>query len=98
MKINQILWIINGETKNLVPVKIVEKITKETSLGQQIEFVIETVSGKKRNLSEIKDRYFETSDEARIFLLESASKMINEIVEAYDDHFSAELNLSLIHI
>lgn len=81
MKIGKILWVINGDAHTIVPVKIVEKITKETLQGEQIEFVIETTSGKKLNLSNLKDRYYETIDEARNFLLTAAQNLINEIVD-----------------
>ena len=80
MRINQILWVIHGETKAVVPVKIVEKITKETSSGELVEFVFETTTGKKRNLSDLKDQYFETSNAARSFLIEAATNLIDNIV------------------
>ena len=95
MKINQILWVIHGETKTVIPVKIVEKITKETSEGEAIEFVFETTSGKKRNLSDLKDQYFETSDEARTFLLEAATQLIDNIVERAEDASRKLLNIDL---
>jgi hypothetical protein len=80
MRINQVLWVIHGETKTVIPVKIIEKITKETSAGEIVEFVFETTSGKRRNLSDLKDRYFETPEEARSFLVETATHLIDEIV------------------
>ena len=80
MKINQILWILSNETRNIIPALIVEKITKETSLGQKVEFIIEFSSGKRKNLSEIKDNYFETSEQARDHLMQTVTQMVDEIV------------------
>jgi hypothetical protein len=80
MRINQVLWVINSETKNVIPVKIVEKITKETSAGESTEFILESVSGKKMSLSSLKDAYFQSSQEAQQHLLSSAAKLIDEII------------------
>lgn len=80
MRINQILWIINNESKSVVPVKIVEKITKETLEGERIEFVVESVQGKRKNLSEMKVTYFETHEDARKHLLDSAINLIDGII------------------
>lgn len=80
MKINQILWVINNETRAVVPVKIVEKITKETVSGQKIEFIVELINGKKRNLSELGATFFESPEEAREYLLHAATNLVDEIV------------------
>lgn len=80
MRINQVLWVINSETKNVIPVKIVEKITKETSTGESVEFILESVSGKRMNLSTLKETYFQTSQEAQQHLLSSAARLVEEIM------------------
>ena len=80
MRINQVLWILSNETRNIIPVVIVEKITKETATGQKIEFIIESTSGKRRNLSDVRDKYFESSEEARDHLLQLLAVMVDEIV------------------
>lgn len=80
MKINQILWILSNETRNIIPALIVEKITKETSLGQKVEFIIEFSSGKRKNLSEIRDNYFESPEQARDHLMQTVTQMVDEIV------------------
>lgn len=85
MKIGKILWVINGETRTIVPVRIVEKITKETVQGERVEFIIETTGGKKLNLSSVKDSYYETVEEARSYLLTAAQRLIDEIVVKAQD-------------
>ena len=98
MKIGKILWVINGETRTIVPVRIVEKITKETIQGERIEFIIETTTGKKINLSGLKDSYYETIDEARNFLLTAAQNLINDIVskaQSSAKKFQTEQNTEL---
>ena len=80
MKIGKVLWVINGETRTIVPVRIVEKITKETIQGERVEFIIESTGGKKLNLSSVKDNYYETIDEARLYLMTAAQRLIDEIV------------------
>ena len=80
MQINQILWVINSENQAVVPVKIVEKVTKETILGTKTEFIVSMISGKKLNLSQINGRYFEKSSEAYDYLLSSAVKLIKAVI------------------
>lgn len=79
MKINQVIWVINSETKAIVPVQVVEKVIKETADGVNTTYIVATSSGKRGPLSE-KDRYFENLSDAKKFLLEAAMKLIEEVV------------------
>ena len=81
MKINQVLWVIDNKTHSVIPVKISEKVTKETSEGSKTELIIQTVSGKKANLSQIDGLHFQSLDEARKYLVDSAIKLIDSIIE-----------------
>ncbi len=80
MQINQVLWVINGENQNVIPVRIVEKVTKETASGTKTEFIVETVTGKKISLTNLNGPYFESSLEASNHLLASAHQLIKRII------------------
>lgn len=80
MQINQIIWVIRGENQSVIPVKIVEKITKETLEGIKNEFVVETVSGKKVSLSTINGPHFLNLQELTEYLQNAANALINNIV------------------
>ena len=79
MKINQLIWVINGDTKNIVPVKIVEKVIKETINGSQTAYTVMTQSGKKLSLSD-GHLFFQTLEEAKNYLVEAAMSLVNEVV------------------
>jgi len=80
MQINQVLWVINGESQTVIPVQIVEKVTKETSSGVKTEFVVQTVTGKKANLSSLSGPYFEKSLDASNHLLAAAHQIIKKVI------------------
>jgi len=80
MQINQVIWVINSENQSVIPVKVVEKITKETSTGVKTEFIVETVTGKKVNLSNLNGPYFEKSLDASNHLLATAHQLIKKII------------------
>lgn len=80
MQINQVLWVINGENQSVIPVQIVEKVTKETSSGVKTEFVVQTTTGKKLNLSSLSGPYFEKSLDASNHLLAVAHQLIKKVI------------------
>lgn len=80
MQINQILWVINGANQAVIPVKVVEKVTKETATGTKTEFIVETTQGKKVNLSSLNSPFFEASLDAYNHLLAAAHKLIKNVI------------------
>ena len=83
MHINQILWFINSKDTNILPVKILEKVTKETASGTKTEFVVKTATGRTFNLSDVKSPYFENLEAVRSHLLEKTMVFIeNAITDA----------------
>lgn len=80
MQINQVLWVINGESQTVIPVQIVEKVTKETASGVKTEFVVQTVTGKKVNLSSLNGPHFEKSHDAYNHLLAAANQLIKKVI------------------
>jgi hypothetical protein len=79
MKINQLIWVINGDTKNIIPVKIVEKVIKETASGSQTAYTVMTPAGKKSPLSD-DHLFFQTLEEAKNYLVEAAMALVSEVV------------------
>lgn len=80
MQINQVLWVINGENQSVIPVQIVEKVTKETSSGVKTEFIVQSVTGKKVNLNSINGPHFESSQDAYNHLLSAANQLIKRVI------------------
>lgn len=80
MQINQVLWVINGENQTVIPVQIVEKVTKETSSGVKTEFIVQSVTGKKVNLNSISGPHFESSHDAYNYLLKTADQLIKKVI------------------
>ena len=80
MQINQVLWVINGENQSVIPVQIIEKVTKETSSGVKTEFIVQTVTGKKVNLNSINGPHFVSSHDAYNHLLKTADQLIKRVI------------------
>jgi len=80
MQINQVLWVINSENQSVIPVKVVEKVTKETASGTKTELIVSTVTGKKINLSHLNSPYFEKSSDAYNHLMSAANKIIKTVI------------------
>jgi len=81
MKINQLLWVLDSKTNSVVPVKIIEKVTKETAQGVESEFIVLTTTEKRAHLNQIEGRYFEELDDARASLLSSAKNLIDNVID-----------------
>ena len=84
MQINKVLWVISTN-QTIVPVRIVEKITKETSTGTETEFVTESVNGKRVALSDINGRYFESSGHAHDHLMSAAQSLITGLIRKAEE-------------
>lgn len=81
MKINQILWVIDSKTNSIVPVKVVEKLTKENEEGTSSEFIVLTLDSKKVSLDKIGSVYYDTLDGAKQHLYSAANELIEKIVD-----------------
>jgi len=79
MKIGQIIWILSKQTNTIEPAKIVEKMIKETVTGIHTSYCVVHIDGKTSIVNE-NQKYFESIDDARKFLQEAASKLIDNVI------------------
>lgn len=85
MQINQVLWVINGENQTVIPVQIVEKVTKETASGVKTEFIVQNIAGKKFSLNSLNGPYFERSSDAYNHLLSAAQNLIKKVISRAEE-------------
>ena len=81
--VGSVLWIIHTDRPGLMAYRVVEEITKKTLEGEQIQYLIQAAMPKAKTvkLETIKGQVFSDSEEAKMKLIENATKAIDGMVE-----------------
>jgi hypothetical protein len=83
-KVGQVLFVIPTGKTALIPVLIVEEITKKTVQGTITSYMVSAKTGegdKIVELTKIPGEFFESSTQARKVMLERAAQAVNAIVD-----------------
>jgi hypothetical protein len=80
--VGSVLWIIHTDRPGLMAYRVVEEITKKTLEGEQIQYLVQAAMPKSKivKLESIKGQIFEESEEAKMRLIENATKAIDGMV------------------
>lgn len=83
-RVGQVLFIVPKGKTLLLPMQVVEEITKKTLTGTQTSYMLKLGSDpdKTVDVADIEGEVFESSDKARKSLAERATKATNKIVDA----------------
>lgn len=80
-KIGQVLWLVMSSTKSVMPVQVVSKLTQENLEGVSIQHVAHDADGIKHCIEKVKGHVFQSSDNAKEHLLETAGALITKLIE-----------------
>jgi hypothetical protein len=83
-KVGQVLFVIPTGKTALVPILVVEEITKKTVQGTITSYMVTARTGegdKIVELTKIPGEFFESSSQARKVMLERAAQAVNAIVD-----------------
>lgn len=83
-KVGQVLFVIPTGKTALVPILVVEEITKKTIGGTITSYMVTARTGegdKIVELSKIPGEFFESSAQARKVMLERAAQAVNSVVD-----------------
>ena len=77
-EVGSVLWIIHTDRPGLMAYRVIEEITKKTLDGEQIQYLVQAAMPKSKTvkLESIKGQVFEESEEAKMRLIENATKAI----------------------
>lgn len=81
-EVGSVLWIIHTDRPGLMAYRVIEEITKKTLDGEQIQYLVQAAMPKSKTvkLESIKGQVFEESEEAKMRLIENATKAIDGMV------------------
>lgn len=81
-EVGTVLWIIHKDRPGLVAYRVVEEITKRTLEGEKIQYLVQPAIPKASTvqLESIKGRIFLTSEEAKLALIENATRAIDAMI------------------
>lgn len=82
LKVGQILFVVPKGQAQLIPIQVVEEITKRTLKGQEVSYVVRIdKEGKTADIASINGEIFETATWAQKTLIERSSNGITKMVE-----------------
>ena len=93
-EVGSVLWIIHTDRPGLMAYRVVEEITKKTLEGEQIQYLVQAATPKTKTvrLETIKGTIYENADEAKMKLIENATRaidgMVVKIQGAVDKYFN----------
>ena len=81
-EVGSVLWIIHTDRPGLMAYRVVEEITKKTLEGEQIQYLVQAATPKTKTvrLETIKGTIYEDADEAKMKLIENATRAIDGMV------------------
>mgnify|MGYP001603303324 CR=1 FL=1 len=78
--VGQILFMLMNDENQVLPVRIIERVTRETSNGHSTAYVVTTSDGKDVVLSKINGIPYQNINDLRDVMLANVTKAINNIV------------------
>ncbi len=82
LKVGDVIYLLDKKSQAMVPCLIIEKVNSVSLQGESTHHMVSTPGGKSLKLEEYKSPWFETIDDAKNFLLDSAKKLIQKSADA----------------
>ena len=81
LSVGEVLYLLDKKTQAIIPCMIVEKVSSISLEGENTHHMIVSPSGKKIRLENYKSPWFTTIKDARSFLLEASTKLIDRVID-----------------
>ncbi|MDB4337481.1 hypothetical protein OAA09_00525 [bacterium] len=96
-KVGQVLYALSSKEMSVIPLRITERIVRETMTGEVVSYVATTTDGKVVNdLSKLTARFFTSSGDTKAAMVKNATDVIQSIVERAEskasEHFKSMPN------
>ena len=82
--VGQVLYVILNKRQKVVPVQVVEQVTRRSLKGEETHYSVNVPSrdgSREYNLHDLDGETYETIDAAKNALMENASRSIENIIE-----------------
>ena len=81
-KVGQVLYALASKEMAVIPIRITERIVRETLSGEVVSYVAETPEGKKiEDLSRLSASFYPTPEEVKASMIDNATAVIQSIVD-----------------
>jgi hypothetical protein len=81
LNVGDVVFLLDRKEHTVVPCRVVEKVNSISLQGENTYHVIETPQGKNIRLEDYKNPWFSTVDEARGFLIEAATSLVDTTIQ-----------------
>lgn len=81
LDVGAVIYLLDKKTQNVVPCRVVEKVSSISLDGENVHHVIETPAGKKLKLEDYKSPWFSSLEETRDFLMKSAATLVEASIQ-----------------
>ena len=79
--VGQVLYVASSTSINVIPVQIVEELTKRTLAGEETTYVIRLgQDDKKMQLSEVEGDIYESCDQMKLALINRITSSISKLI------------------
>ena len=96
LNVGKVIFLLDKKTQAIIPCMVVEKVNSISLEGENTHHMIVSPGGKKIKLENYKSPWFADIEEARSFLLDASSKLIdrvvNEALEAASSSFETPVS------
>lgn len=92
--VGQVLFILMNDENQVLPVHVIERVTRETSSGQTTQYIVSTSDGKKLILSKINGIPYSNIDDLRGTMISNVTRAIDNIISRAESVAKTKLTLS----
>jgi len=83
MKVNvgNIVFVLDNKTHNIIPCKVVEKVSSLTETGEKVYHILETPASKSFKLEDLKAPWFQDIESSKVHLMDAAQKLVDHTAQ-----------------
>jgi hypothetical protein len=80
--VGQVLYALSNKEMAVIPLRVTERILRETLDGEVVSYVAKTAGGKQvEDLSKLSATFFTTADDVKVALVENVTRVVQQIVD-----------------
>ena len=81
LDVGKVIYLLDKKTQNVVPCRVVEKVSSISLSGENVHHIVETPAGKKLKIEDYKSPWFSTLEDTRDFLMNSAASLVETSIQ-----------------
>ena len=81
ISVGTVIYLLDNKTHTIVPCLVVEKVNSISLDGEKTHHILKTPSSKSLKLEDYKHPWFKTTDDAKTFLIDTATALVNRTID-----------------